>query len=119
MKKVKDTSKDCYKNVVKYTKNKDYKIILDFLYTHKEGFTNRELAQHTKIITSTMSARINELLEAGYIERINKRKCRITNITAYEVSLTKEGIKYCNKLKKVKILHNKIKNEIKSIKNIL
>lgn len=101
MKKVKDTSKDCYKNVVQHSKTTLYKIILDFLYTHKEGFTNRELAQHTKIITSTMSARINELLEAGYIERLNKRKCRITNITAYEVSLTKEGEKYIKKVKKV------------------
>lgn len=101
MKKVTDISKQCYHNVVKHIKNKQYIAILEFLYISKQALTSRELSHYTKIITSTMSARINELLALKYIQRENKRKCTVSNITVYENTITREGIKYLKKLKKV------------------
>lgn len=49
----------------------------------KHPYTNREIAQCLGLEPSTVSARRNELLEAGLIKMGKARKDSITGITAY------------------------------------
>ncbi|EJP74725.1 MULTISPECIES: MarR family transcriptional regulator [unclassified Campylobacter] len=55
-------------------------IILRELEKHPEGMTRRMLSRATNIETSTISARVNELIKAQVLDEPFRDKCPITNI---------------------------------------
>jgi DNA-binding MarR family transcriptional regulator len=85
---VKDTSIDAYddlRHTIKLGKMQQ-----DVLNVMKPNtiYTRRELSRITKLETSTIAGRVNELIEAGYIDVVNKIKCPITNKTVEALTLT-------------------------------
>lgn len=50
----------------------------------EQPMTNREIAKCLGIEPSTVSARRNELIEAGIVEAAGKRRCRVTGKRALQ-----------------------------------
>lgn len=86
---VRKTSRDAYNNEVRGFKYTLYNKILDclsLLDKQEKGLTRGEIAYHTKLEKSTVSARVNEMIKNGMlIELPERRKCKLSNITSYVV----------------------------------
>ena len=78
---VKDTSIDAYDDLRHTIKlGKMQQEVLDAMKP-KIIYTRRELSRLTNLETSSIAGRVNELIEAGFIDVIDKVKCPITNKT--------------------------------------
>ena len=62
-------------------------IILAVLHPGKL-YSRRQIAKACKLETSTVSARVNELLEYGQLEVCGRMKCPVTGVTVEAVKLT-------------------------------
>lgn len=97
---VSDTSRSAYSKHVKYFRNKLFfkikTIILeninDVEMANKgvKGITRDEIAVLGKMEKSTVSGRVNEMIKAGILETVGKRKSIYSKITSYTVSLKKD-----------------------------
>ena len=87
---VKDTSIDAYDDLRHTIKlGKMQQEVLSVMKP-KTLYTRRELSRITKLETSTIAGRVNELIEAGFIDVVDKVKCPITNKTVEALILTEK-----------------------------
>jgi DNA-binding MarR family transcriptional regulator len=85
---VRPTSIDTYRSLQANFGAQTFKI-LAFLHANKHrDYTRREIASYLKIDTSSVSARVNKLVkDEVLIEIETKRKCSITGVTSFALSL--------------------------------
>ncbi len=86
-----ETSIDCYHNLIKGKKEKTQFIkIYNCLLELKEA-TRGEIAYKLKMEKSTVSARVNSMLKYGILQEVGKRKDKISGINNYVVAINKDG----------------------------
>lgn len=83
---IKQTSLDAYIDIKSNgnIQEQQKKILLKMTLGY--NYTRRELAALTKLETSTVSARVNAMLDT-FIEVMGKRKCRISGKTVESLTL--------------------------------
>lgn len=87
------TSIDCYYETVDKIKAPLYLKILEVIRKQDingDGLTRGEIAYFTKTEKSTISARVKELIEMGYIMECGKRKDYFSKITANILKIDSE-----------------------------
>ena len=92
--KVRQTSIRAYNNEVQGFKNKLYPKILDCLHEidkDGEGATRGEITFYSKMEKSTVAARVNEMLKLGMLQEVGRRKCKISNILSYTITINTSG----------------------------
>lgn len=85
---VRKTSRDAYTKVksFKYTLYNKILDTLGALDKKEQGMTRGEIAYHSKMEKSTVSARVNEMLKYGMlVELKERRKDKISGVTSYVV----------------------------------
>jgi DNA-binding MarR family transcriptional regulator len=85
---VRPTSIDTYRKLQATFGEQTFKIMA-FLHANKHrDYTRREIASYLKLDTSSVSGRVNKLVHDGdLIELETKRKCSITGVTSFALSL--------------------------------
>jgi Fic family protein len=93
MTKVRSSSIDAYYSLEKLQHfTNQHKQILEIFHANpNKDYTRKEIARITHLETSTVSARINELVHDLFEleELAEKRRCSISNINVYAVRLPK------------------------------
>lgn len=88
---VRQTSIDCYNNLIKGKKeNTQIKKIFNCVSELKEA-TRGEIADRLKMEKSTVSARVNKMLQLGILQEVGKREDKVSGIKNYVVSVNKDG----------------------------
>ena len=88
--KVRETSIDCYySNIKNKLDNRQFKLIFDCLL-EKGSATRGEIANYLKMEKSTVAARVNSMLKYGILQEDGKRKDKISGVTNYVVSISKD-----------------------------
>ena len=98
---VRGTSIDCYHNLIKGKKeNTQFKKIFNCVSELKEA-TRGEIADRLKMEKSTVSARVNKMLQLGILQEAGRRKGilqeagrrkdKVSGINNYVVSVNKDG----------------------------
>lgn len=88
---VRKTSIDCYNNLIKgKVENTQFKKIFNYVSELKEA-TRGEIADSLKMEKSTVSARVNKMLQLGILQEVGKRKDKVSGIKNYVVSVNKDG----------------------------
>lgn len=88
---VKETSIDAYDDLRHTIKLGNMQQQVLKVMKPKTIYTRRELSSITNLETSTIAGRVNELIEAGYINVVDKIKCPITNKTVEALSLAEKN----------------------------
>lgn len=85
------TSINCYHGSIKgKVKNTQFKKIFNCVSELKEA-TRGEIADRLKMEKSTVSARVNKMLQLGILQEVGKRKDKVSGIKNYVVSVNKDG----------------------------
>ena len=87
---VRDTSIDCYHNLIKGKKeNTQIKKIFNCVSELEEA-TRGEIADRLKMEKSTVSARVNKMLQLGILQEAGRRKDKVSGINNYVVVINKD-----------------------------
>lgn len=86
-----ETSINCYHDSIKgKVENTQFKKIFNCVSELKEA-TRGEIADRLKMEKSTVSARVNKMLQLGILQEVGKRKDKVSGIRNYVVSVNKDG----------------------------
>ena len=86
-----ETSINCYHSSIKgKVENTQLNIFLNCVSELKEA-TRGEIADRLKMEKSTVSARVNKMLQLGILQEVGKRKDKVSGIKNYVVSVNKDG----------------------------
>lgn len=86
-----ETSINCYhSSIIGKKENTQFKKIFNCVYELKEA-TRGEIADRLKMEKSTVSARVNKMLQLGILQEVGKRKDKVSGIKNYVVSVNKDG----------------------------
>lgn len=85
------TSINCYHSSIKgKVENTQFKKIFNCVLELEEA-TRGEIADRLKMEKSTVSARVNKMLQLGLLQEVGKRKDKVSGIRNYVVSVNKDG----------------------------
>ena len=87
MSKVTDTSLTAYDNIKHLLSEKQGEVLSVFRRNTKKSWTNMELSDALGWSINRVTPRTNELRKMGMLRTAGKRKCGITNNTAYQMFL--------------------------------
>ena len=86
-----ETSINCYNGSIKgKVENTQFKKIFNCVSELEEA-TRGEIADRLKMEKSTVSARVNKMLQLGILQEVGKRKDKVSGIKNYVVSVNKDG----------------------------
>jgi len=64
-------------------------VMLSIHAGYRPDWSLREIGKVVKLDTSTVSARVNELIKLGYLERCERRKCSVTGKTIRGIRISR------------------------------